>query len=196
MPAHLAVVNAGGWGTALSVLLANAGHPVRLWCRRADLADEIAQCHENRVYLPGVAVPSAVQTTASIADAVKGASAVILVPISRAMRDTARLVAPHLTPGTPVLHATTGLEFPSLSRLSEVIAEELGLESGQVAALSGPTHAEEVGRGMPSAAVIGCTDPAFSALLQELLHRPTLPGCPSSDGLGDRVLCDLSNGIR
>src|SRR4030081_2063478 len=65
MAAHLAVVNAGGWGTALSVLLANAGQQVRLWCRRGELADEIAQCHENRVYLPGVTVPAAVQTTSS-----------------------------------------------------------------------------------------------------------------------------------
>src|SRR6266851_5763523 len=105
MAAHLAVVNAGGWGTALSVLLANAGHHVRLWCRRAELADEIVQCHENRVYLPGVGVPSGVQTTTSMAEAVAGASAVILVPISRATRETARLVARHVTPGTPVLHA-------------------------------------------------------------------------------------------
>ena len=125
MPAHLAVVNAGGWGTALAVLLANAGHAVRLWCRRAELADEIAQCHENRVYLPGVAVPQSVQVTTSMADAIAGASAVILVPISRATRDTARLMAPHVTPGTSVLHASKGLEFPSLNRLSEVVADEL-----------------------------------------------------------------------
>jgi glycerol-3-phosphate dehydrogenase (NAD(P)+) len=195
MPAHLAVVNAGGWGTALSVVLANAGHPVRLWCRRAELADEIAQCHENRVYLPGIAVPSAVQTTASIADAVEGASAVILVPISRAMRDTARSVAPHVAPGTLVLHATKGLEFPSLSRLSEVIAEELGLESGQVAALSGPTHAEEVGRGMPSAAVIGCTDAAVAALFQELLHGPTFRVYTSRDVIGVELCGALKNVI-
>src|SRR6266851_3896757 len=143
MPAHLAVVNAGGWGTALSVLLARAGHQVRLWCRRAELADEIAQCHENRVYLPGVTVPPGVRMTTSMEEAIAGASAVILVPISRAMRSTAQQVAPHLAPGTPVLHASKGLEFPSLHRLSEVVADELGLVAGQVAALSGPTHAEE-----------------------------------------------------
>ncbi len=111
------------------------------------------------------------------------------------MRDTARLVAPHLTPGTPVLHATKGLEFPSLSRLSEVIAGELGLESGQVAALSGPTHAEEVGRGMPSAAVIGCTDAAVAALFQELLHGPTFRVYTSSDVLGVELCGALKNVI-
>jgi glycerol-3-phosphate dehydrogenase (NAD(P)+) len=195
MPAHFAVVNAGGWGTALSVLLANAGHHVRLWCRRAELADEITQGHENRVYLPGVTVPAAVQTTSSMAEAIAGASAVILVPISRSMRDTARQVAPYVTPDTAVLHASKGLEFPSLSRLSEVVADELGLDAGRVAALSGPTHAEEVGRGMPSAAVVGCRDASVGALFQELLHGPTFRVYTSSDIVGVELCGALKNVI-
>src|SRR5579859_4952213 len=141
MPAHLAVVNAGGWGTALAVLLANAGHQVRLWCRRAEVAEEIAQRRENQVYLPGVAIPPSVYATASMKEAVEGASAVILVPISRATRAITQRVDWKLAPGTPVMHASKGLEFPSLSRLSEVIADELGIDPHQVAVLSGPTHA-------------------------------------------------------
>jgi glycerol-3-phosphate dehydrogenase (NAD(P)+) len=195
MAAHLAVVNAGGWGTALSVLLANAGHQVRLWCRRAELADEIARCHENQVYLPGVAVHSGVHTTTSMEEAVGGASAVILVPISRAMRDTARLVAPHLGASTPVLHATKGLEFPSLNRLSEVVADELGQPASKVAALSGPTHAEEVGRGMPSAAVVGCADASVAAHFQEVLHGPTFRVYTSSDVIGVELCGALKNVI-
>jgi glycerol-3-phosphate dehydrogenase (NAD(P)+) len=195
MPAHLAVVNAGGWGTALAVLLANAGHQVRLWCRRAELADEIAQCHENRVYLPGVTVPATVQPTPALETALAGASAVILVPISRVMRDTARLVAPHLAPDTPVLHATKGLEFPSLYRLSEVVADELGQPASRVAALSGPTHAEEVGRGMPSAAVVACTDASVAALFQELLHGPTFRVYTSNDVIGVELCGALKNVI-
>src|SRR5437588_3107232 len=121
MPGHLAVVNAGGWGTALAVLLARAGNPVRLWCRRPELADEIGWTRENHTYLPGVEVPRLVEASASLEDVVGGARAVILVPISRAARDTARLVAPYLGENVPVLHASKGLEFPSLKRLSEVI---------------------------------------------------------------------------
>src|SRR5579859_5043768 len=103
MRRSLAVVNAGGWGTALAVILGNAGHDVRLWCRRAQAVEEIAQRRENRAYLQGVTLPPGVQPTASIEEALDGASAVLLVPISGAVRATARLVAPHVAPGTPVL---------------------------------------------------------------------------------------------
>lgn len=195
MPAHLAVVNAGGWGTALSVLLASAGHQVRLWCRRAELADEIGTCHENQVYLPGVTVPRTVHVSPSLETALTGATAVILVPISRAMRATVQQVALHLTPGTPVLHASKGLEFPSLKRLSEVVADELGQPASRVAALSGPTHAEEIARGMPSAAVVGCTDASVGALFQELLHGPTFRVYTSSDVIGVELCGALKNVI-
>src|SRR6266700_2388532 len=121
MSGHVAIVNAGGWGTALAVLLGSAGHEVRLWCRRAALAEEIEVLRENRAYLPGVSVPRTVRPTSSIEEVIEGAGAVILVPISRAARDTARLVAPHLGLATPVVHAAKGLELASLKRLSEAI---------------------------------------------------------------------------
>ena len=130
MAEHVAVINAGAWGTALAVLLAHAGHDVRLWCRRVEAAAQLNESRENQAYLPGVVVPPRVVTTASIEEAVLGARAVVLVPISRAMRETARLVAPCLARETPVLHATKGLEIPSLLRLSEVVGEELGRPGG------------------------------------------------------------------
>jgi glycerol-3-phosphate dehydrogenase (NAD(P)+) len=192
MSGHLAVVNAGGWGTALAVLLGKTGHPVRLWCRRAALAAEIEAERENRTYLPGVHVPSSVRPTAAIDEAVEGADAVILASISRAARDTARLVEPFLTSGVPVLHASKGLEFPSLKRISEVISEEL---STPVAALSGPTHAEEVGLGQPTAAVVACDDPAVAATFQDLLHGPTFRVYTSNDVLGVELCGALKNVI-
>jgi glycerol-3-phosphate dehydrogenase (NAD(P)+) len=195
MQRHLAVVNAGGWGTALAVLLGNAGHEVRLWCRRQELADEISQTRENRVYLPGVTVPPTVQPTTSLPDTIQGAGAVLLVPISRATRETARKVAAYLTPGTPVVHASKGLEYPSLSRLSEAIAEELKAPPQSVAVLSGPTHAEEVGRGQPTAAVVACGDPSIAALFQDLLHGPTFRVYTSTDQTGVELCAALKNVI-
>jgi glycerol-3-phosphate dehydrogenase (NAD(P)+) len=192
---HIAVVNAGGWGTALAVLLARAGHEVRLWCRRAALADAIVQSRENRVYLPGVRLPASVQPTHSLDTALDGAHAVLLVPISRAMRETARAVAAHLAPGTPVLHASKGLEFPSLQCLSQVVAEELALDPGQVAILSGPTHAEEVGHGLPTATVVACGEASIASLFQELLHGPTFRVYTSSDQVGVELCGALKNVI-
>ena len=135
MAAQLAIVNGGGWGTALAVLLARAGHEVRLWCRRQELVDQIAASHQNAVYLPDVDIPTNVRPTTDLAEVVAGADAVLLVPISRAARTTARAVAQHLAPGTPVLHATKGLEVPSLLRLSEVVAAELGQPPERIAVL-------------------------------------------------------------
>lgn len=193
MAAHLAVVNAGGWGTALAVLLGQAGNAVRLWCRRTALAEEIAQQRENRVYLPGVKLPECVEASGSLEYALDGAEAVLLAPISRATRGTAHDVAPFVRRGTPVLHASKGLELPSLKRLSEVVAEELGVES--VAALSGPTHAEEVGRGLPTAAVVACSDRGVAATFQDLLHGPTFRVYTSTDAIGVELCGALKNVI-
>jgi glycerol-3-phosphate dehydrogenase (NAD(P)+) len=195
MVANLAVVNAGGWGTALAVLLAGAGHTVRLWCRRRELADEISARRENNAYLAGVVVPPSVQPTAALEQAVRGADAVLLVPISRAMRETARQVAPYVGQDACVLHASKGLEFPSLRRLSEVVADELGVPPTRVAALSGPTHAEEVGHGLPAAAVIACSDAQVAATFQELLHGPTFRAYTSGDVVGVELCGALKNVI-
>jgi glycerol-3-phosphate dehydrogenase (NAD(P)+) len=192
MSGHVAVVNAGGWGTALAVLLGSTGHAVRLWCRRAALAEEIDVERENPAYLPGVRVPPSVRPSGSIEEVVAGASAVILVPISRAARDTARLVAPYLGPDVPVVHAAKGLELGSLKRLSEAIGEEL---SRPIAALSGPTHAEEVGRGLPAAAVVACTDASVAARFQALLHGPTFRVYTSNDSVGVELCGALKNVI-
>jgi glycerol-3-phosphate dehydrogenase (NAD(P)+) len=195
MARHVAVVNAGGWGTALAVLLGNAGHAVRLWCRRSEQAAEIAQWRENRAYLPGVAVPPSVYPTSSLGEAVTDARAVLLVPISRAARETARLVRPHVARTTPVLHASKGLEHPSLLRLSEVVAAELGRQAGEIAVLSGPTHAEEVARGLASAAVVACPDISTAAYFQDLLHGPTFRVYTSTDQVGVEVCGALKNVI-
>ena len=195
MSGRLAVVNAGGWGTALAVLLGTAGYQVRLWCRRATLAQEIAVRRENAIYLPGVEVPSGVHATSSLSDALAGAEAVILVPISRAARETARQVAPFLDGEVPVMHASKGLEYPSLSRLSELIAQELGRDPSRVAALSGPTHAEEVGRGLPTAAVVACLDASVAQVFRDLLHGPTFRVYTSSDIVGVELCGALKNVI-
>lgn len=195
MADHLAVVNAGAWGTALAVLLGGAGHQVRLWCRRPDLAAEIQAARENVAYLPGVSLPPAVQPTASLEECVSGASGVVLVPISRAIRETARAMRPYVRGDTPILHAAKGLELSTLQRLSEVVAEEVGIEPARVAALAGPTHAEEVGRGLATAAVIASLDVEVASTFQAWLHGPRFRAYTSTDILGVELCAALKNVI-
>jgi glycerol-3-phosphate dehydrogenase (NAD(P)+) len=192
MTGHLAVINAGGWGTALAVLMVR-GQPVRLWCRRAELAAEINRRRCNEVYLRGVSIPDGVTATASLEEALVGAEGVVMVTISRAVREVASAVAPYLAADTPVLHATKGLERPSLKRLSEVIAEEIGQPPSRVGVLSGPTHAEEVGRGQPTAAVVACGDAAIASRFQDALHGPTFRIYTSSDQVGVELCAALKN---
>lgn len=191
---RVAVVNAGGWGTALAALAAQRGHHVRLWCRRPELAEEINDSGQNRAYLPGVALLASLNATARMDEALDGADAVLLVPISRAVRETARLAAPHLPPSAMVAHASKGLEHPSLLRLSEVIEQELGPPYvGRVGVLSGPTHAEEVARGLPTAAVVAARDERTSAAFQALLHGPTFRVYTSADVTGVEICAALKN---
>jgi glycerol-3-phosphate dehydrogenase (NAD(P)+) len=168
---RIAVINAGGWGTALAVLLAGRGHEVRLWARRPELAESINRRRENPDYLAGVAIPPSVRATADLEFAVEGCAVLVLATISRFTRAIARQLKPLVPAGTQVLHGTKGLEQDSLLRISQVLEQELGAPfRGTVAALSGPTHAEEVGRGIPTAAVIACQDGSRAAALQRLFN--------------------------
>jgi glycerol-3-phosphate dehydrogenase (NAD(P)+) len=174
-------------------MLARAGHEVRLWCRRSELAHEIRQTRLNAAYLPGVELPPEVLPTARLDEALDSSGALLLAPISRAMRETARALAPFVTSSTPVLHASKGLELSSLRRLSEVIADELGRSPTNVGVLSGPNLAADVARGLPAAAVVACGDAEITAGFQALLHGPTFRVYTSTDVVGVELCGALKN---
>ena len=190
----IAVLNAGGWGTALSVLLARAGHQVRLWARRPELAAAITMTRENATYLPGVRVPEEVSPTGDLDAAVAGCDVTILAPISVGMRTLATRLAPVLPGDALVVHGTKGLELPTLLRMSEVVEAELGAgHAGLVAALSGPTHAEEVGGGIPTAAVVAATDLSLAKALQTVLNGPSFRVYTNRDLVGVELCASLKN---
>ena len=169
----VAVLNAGGWGTALAVMLARRGATVRLWARRPDLADRIRAERENADYLPGVAIPAGVLVTCELEEATSGADAVLIAVIASYMRTIGTLLRGLVTPDTLIAHGAKGLEPESWQRLSAVLAETLGPELGaRVAVLSGPNHAEEVARGLPTASVLACPDEEAAQRLQQLLGAP------------------------
>jgi glycerol-3-phosphate dehydrogenase (NAD(P)+) len=191
---EVAVLNAGGWGTALAIVLARGGHTVRLWARRSEQAEALVRTRTNGAYLPGVTLDAAITPTADLAAAVDGCAAVVVVPISAALRELAQRLGPLLADDVLVVHGTKGLERDALLRLSQVIESELRpTHHGRVAALSGPTHAEEVGRGIPAAAVVASADPETAAGLQAILNGPTFRVYTNPDVIGVELCGALKN---
>ncbi|MFC5467789.1 NAD(P)H-dependent glycerol-3-phosphate dehydrogenase [Cohnella suwonensis] len=168
MALKIAVLVAGSWGTALSRVLADNGHTVALWTRNAGQADEINRNRTNEKYLPGADLPAAITATTDMAEALDGAAAVLVVAPSSAMRDVARLAKPHLHNDSLVIHATKGFEIDSLKRMSTVLSEELGRPEGAIVVLSGPSHAEEVVKRLPTTIVVAAQDVACAQAAQDL----------------------------
>jgi glycerol-3-phosphate dehydrogenase (NAD(P)+) len=191
---RVCVVNAGGWGTALSALLAGKGYEVRLWARRQELTAQMEGSRENARYLPGVPLPPNVHPTSRLEGAIEGASVIVVTPISRAMRDVARQLAPLVSPTQLVVHGSKGLDPDSLMTGRQVLEEELGPAfRDRVAAISGPNHAEEVGRGIPAATVVACRDELVAQTLQSVLATRSFRVYTNADVLGVELCGVLKN---
>ncbi len=193
--AEVAVLNAGGWGTALACVLASRGHAVRLWARRPELAEELRITRRNSVYLPGVELPAGIEPTADLPGAVAGRGVVLVVPPSRGLVELSRRLAPLVEPEALLLIGTKGLVQGTWQRPSEVVLGALGPSfRGHVAALSGPTHAEEVATGLPTAAVVACPDAAAARALQQLAATPAFRLYTSADVVGVE-LCGAAKNV-
>lgn len=160
------VFGAGSWGTAVARLLARGGVRTCLWARRAELAEEIRRRRENATYLPGVSLPATLEVTSKLEAAAHAAQVWLLAVPSFAMRELARRLRPWAGPEVVTVSLAKGLETDSLAPMSRVIREEL--PAVRVFALSGPSHAEEVGRDYPTSVVIAGEDLATGRRLQAL----------------------------
>ncbi|WP_417724983.1 NAD(P)H-dependent glycerol-3-phosphate dehydrogenase [Salipiger sp.] len=149
---RITIIGMGGWGTALATVAARAGRDVRLWGRRPALAKLIAERGENPDHLAGIALPPGITPTASLAEALEGTEAVLMVTPSHTLRDMARAMRPHLPAGVPVALCCKGIERGTGYLLSHVVEEEL--PGHPVGALSGPTFARETALGHPTAATV------------------------------------------
>lgn len=190
--ARIAVLNAGGWGTALAVRLSASGHDVRLWARREEQARELRDGRQNTAYLPGVEIPDELVITSSIRDAVLGVQLVLAVPITQFIPQLASLISDVIAPGVPVVHGSKGLDPTTLRRPSESLAAVLRAGT-PVGMLSGPTHAEEVGLGIPTAAVIACTQPDALAEIQSMLTSDRFRVYRGNDLVGVELCAAMKN---
>ncbi len=194
--AQVGIVGAGGWGTALSALLAGKGYFVELWAREEDVAREINERRTNETFLQGVAIPPAVFATTDLERVVRRNGFLLLPVPSQHMREVVRDARPFLTKDHVIVHAGKGIEERSLLRLSQVLAQELPRKLHQsIGAISGPSHAEEVGRGVPTAIVAASHDERVARLAQEVLMCPTMRVYTSHDIIGVELGGALKNVI-
>ena len=162
----IAIVGGGSWGTALAIHLARSAGAVRLWAREPEVVEGIRTRRRSPWYLSDLEIPSGVEATTEVAEAVRGASLVVVVVPSEFFAATLKSVGP-LSDAVPIVTATKGFDPERHLRMSEVVGEQF--PHARVAALSGPTFAREVALGRPTAAVIASRDDALAGELQKRL---------------------------
>lgn len=190
---RISVIGAGSWGTAVSWLLGGKGHEVRLWAREPEIAQAVNEGHRNPLYLPEVVLPDAVSATSDLPQALEGAEAVVMVTPSIGVRTTAESMKPHLSDDTPVVVLSKGVEQDTLMLMTEVLVDVLG-GPDRIAGLSGPNHAEEVSRGVPSATVVASYDPAVGEFFQDMFMTPFFRVYTNPDVVGVE-LCGASKNV-
>ena len=188
----ITVVGSGAWGTALALLLFENGNDVTLWSFFEKETETMKASGENP-FLKGVPIPQGLKLTSDIS-CVSEADAIVMATPSFAVRETTSKLAPYLSKKTVLISVTKGIENETSLRMSQVISEVLQ-GSNTAAALSGPSHAEEVGRRIPTACVAACADLAVAEWVQDLFMNERFRVYSSSDIVGVELGAALKNVI-
>ncbi|HMN08902.1 MAG TPA: NAD(P)H-dependent glycerol-3-phosphate dehydrogenase [Gemmatimonadaceae bacterium] len=185
------VVGGGAWGSALAHLLARGGHAARLWAREADVVEHVNLTHANPRFLPGATLDPAIRATTSLSEALGDAELVVYVAPSHVLRDVVRGGREVVAPGALAVVATKGIERGSLALMTDVVREEL--PGHPVVALSGPSFALEVARGMPTAVVAASGDGEAAEVVQRALSSSSFRVYTNDDVTGVEVGGALKN---
>ena len=184
------VLGSGGWGTALSLVLHRNGHPVTLWSHVPEKAAYMERARENP-RLEGVPLPPELRLTADMTCLTEAELVVVAVP-SYAVRETAHAAAPLLRPDTLLVTAAKGIERDTHLRMSQILEQETG-GAFPIAALSGPSHAEEVGRGLPTGCVAASVSQAAALTVQDAFMNDRFRVYTSDDKVGTEICAALKN---
>jgi glycerol-3-phosphate dehydrogenase (NAD(P)+) len=190
------VIGGGGWGTALAKMCAEKGLQVEIWVRETEVAGEINQQHTNQTFLPGVTLPESLKAKTDLADVIKGKKYLITAVPTQWVRSVARQMAPLVARDMIIISVSKGLEVQNLKTLTEVLEEELpDHDSNAFVALSGPNHAEEVARNIPSATVVATPVLKYAEEVQDLLISPRFRVYTNPDRIGVQLGGALKNVI-
>ena len=193
---RVAVVGAGGWGTALSAVLAKKGHDVCLWAFEPEVAEQITQRRENVPYLSGIDLPENLKSTADLATALGGAEIVVSVSPAQLVGPVMAEAAPHIPDDALIVSASKGIETTTLRRMDEVMAEVLSpAQITGFTVLSGPSFAVEVARGVPTAVVAASDSPEAALAVQDLFQTEYFRVYTGNDVIGVELGGALKNVI-
>lgn len=191
--ANVGIMGAGSWGTALALLLHRNGHQVTVWSISKEEVEMLSEKREHVSKLPGVKLPEDMVFTTDMENTIKGKDFIVLAVPSPFTRNTARSMSPYVADGQIIVDVAKGIEEDTLMTLSQQIEQEI--PQANVAVLSGPSHAEEVGRGLPTIVVIGAKEEETAKYLQEMFMNEVFRVYTSPDMLGMELGGSLKNVI-
>ncbi len=189
--ANIGIIGAGSWGTALALLLYNNGNRVTVWSIMPEEIKMLKEFHEQKDKLPGVILPDDMEFTTDLEASIVGKDVLVLAVPSPYTRSTSAKMAEFIKEGQKIVNVAKGIEENSLMTLSEIIEQEI--PRADVSVLSGPSHAEEVGRGLPTTIVVGSKKQETAEYLQNLFMSPVFRVYTSSDVLGIELGAALKN---
>jgi glycerol-3-phosphate dehydrogenase (NAD(P)+) len=163
---NVTVIGTGGWGTALAVLLCGNGHKLTLWGRLKEEVEPIIAAGESEAFLPGIKIPREIGVTLEAQAALRNAELIVLAVPSHGMRSICKQLREFIPPDVPLVHVAKGIENETGARMSEVVAEVLNTD--RLVVLSGPSHAGEVARGVPTAVVVASKQAELAVLTQRV----------------------------
>lgn len=192
-PETIAVLGAGSWGTTFAKILADAAaasgatRSIRIWGRRAEVVAEINSVHRNGQYLKDIELPSSITASTDVAEVLKDATLVVLAVPAQSLRPQLGEWKALLAPEAVVVSLMKGLELGTDARMSEVIAQELGLPASRVAVVSGPNLAMEIAREQPTASVVACSDNETASAIALCCTAPYFRPYTSTDVVGVEI---------
>ncbi len=192
----IAIIGGGAWGTALAIALTRSSreHRLSIWAHSADVVETLNERRINEIYLSGFELSASVEVTGDLKTALLGADIVLGVMPSAHAREIYRAMRPHVGPLAVFVSATKGLEPGTHARISQIIAEEMGLApSSRVAVLSGPSFAQEVAAGDPTAIVLATADARLAAEVQEEFSGPRFRLYTNDDVIGTEIAGAVKN---
>ena len=193
--AKISVIGSGGWGIALTILLHKNGHNLIIWSFDKKEAEELKINRQNKTKLPNILLPEDIKVTNNLKEAVDNKDILVLAVPSKAIRSVSKSLKDIIKDNQIIVNVAKGLEEDTLKTMTDIIEEELKEKNPQVAVLSGPSHAEEVGKGIPTTCVVSAHNKELTLHLQNIFMNPSFRVYRSPDMIGVEIGGALKNVI-